>query len=66
MLAAGGGLGLAALLSACAVGGGGRAPAGSGSGKGTIRALFMKQAGYSETDIRAMTKAFQAANPDIR
>src|SRR6476661_6679326 len=65
VLAAGGGIGLAALLSACAVGGGGSGAGASGSGKGTVRALFMKQAGYSETDIRTMTKAFQAANPDI-
>jgi multiple sugar transport system substrate-binding protein len=65
VLAAGGGVGLAALLSACAVGGGGSSAGASGSGKGTVRALFMKQAGYSETDIRTMTKAFQAANPDI-
>lgn len=65
VLAAGGGLGLAALLSACAVGGGGASTGGTGSGKGAIRALFMKQAGYPETDIRAMTTAFQAANPGI-
>src|SRR6478672_10844892 len=64
VLAAGGGLGLAALLSACAVGGGART-GGTGSGKGAIRALLMKQAGYPETDIRAMTTAFQAANPGI-
>ena len=65
VLAAGGGIGLAALLSACAVGGGGSNAGASGSGKGNVRALFMKQAGYSETDIRAMTSAFQKANPDI-
>jgi multiple sugar transport system substrate-binding protein len=67
VLATGGGLGLAAFLAACGVGGGGgTATGGSGDGKGTIRALVMKQAGYSETDIRKMTSAFQAASPDIK
>jgi ABC-type sugar transport system, periplasmic component len=66
VLAAGGGLGLAAFLAACGVGGGGSASGGAGSGKGSIRALVMKQAGYSEEDIRKMTSAFQAANPDIK
>ncbi len=33
------------------------------SGTGTINALFMKQAGYSEDDIRKMTADFQKANP---
>jgi multiple sugar transport system substrate-binding protein len=66
VLAAGGGAGLAALLSACGVGGSGGSTGGSGNGKGAIHALFMKQAGYSETDIRSMTTAFQAANPDIK
>jgi multiple sugar transport system substrate-binding protein len=64
-LAAGGAVGVAALLTACGVGGGG-ASGGSGSGKGNIRALFMKQAGYPEDDIREMTTAFQQANPDIK
>lgn len=31
--------------------------------KVTLNALFMKQAGYSEEDITAATKEFQAANP---
>ena len=30
-----------------------------------INALFMAQAAYSEADVRAMTEAFTAANPDI-
>jgi multiple sugar transport system substrate-binding protein len=30
-----------------------------------INALFMAQAAYSEADVRAMTEAFQKANPDI-
>ena len=64
-LAAGGATGLGALLSACGLGG---APSdgGQGSGKGNIRALFMKQAGYSEDNIRAMTAGFQEANPNIK
>jgi multiple sugar transport system substrate-binding protein len=60
-----GGAGLTALLAACGVSGGGGSTGGSGSGKGEIRALFMKQAGYSEQDITAMTTAFQTANPGI-
>ncbi|HLN77686.1 MAG TPA: extracellular solute-binding protein [Nocardioidaceae bacterium] len=64
-LAAGGAAGLAAFLSACGVGGGGSEGSG-GSGKGNIRALFMKQAGYSEENINAMMSSFQKANPDIK
>jgi len=66
VLTVGGGLGLAAFLAACGVSGGGGTSGGAGSGKGTIRALVMKQAGYSEADIRKMTGSFQAANPDIK
>ena len=50
------------LGSACGAGGGG----GSGDGTGKIRALFMKQAGYSESDIHKMTADFQKANPKIK
>src|SRR2546425_485263 len=32
----------------------------------TLNALFMAQAGYSESDIRGMTDAFQKAHPDIQ
>ncbi|HVJ41267.1 MAG TPA: extracellular solute-binding protein [Dongiaceae bacterium] len=32
----------------------------------TINALFMSQAAYSEDDVRAMTKDFEAANPGIK
>jgi multiple sugar transport system substrate-binding protein len=66
VLTVGGGLTLAAFLAACGVSGGGGTTGGAGSGKGTIRALVMKQAGYSEEDIRKMTGSFQAANPDIK
>lgn len=63
-LQAAGGLGLAAFLAACG-GGKGATTGDQGSGKGEVRALFMKQAGYSEDDITKMTAAFAAANPDI-
>jgi multiple sugar transport system substrate-binding protein len=49
-------------LAACAVGGGGASGADKAT-SGTLRALFMQQAGYSAEDINAMTKAFEAANP---
>jgi multiple sugar transport system substrate-binding protein len=32
----------------------------------TLSALFMKQAAYSETDVRAMTSAFEKANPGVK
>lgn len=32
----------------------------------TLNALFMAQAAYSEADVRAMTDAFTAANPDVK
>lgn len=50
------------LGSACGTGSSGGS---AGNGTGKIRALFMKQAGYSETDIKKMTAAFQKANPKI-
>ena len=59
------------LLAACDVGGGSDSGAGgdsgaAGTGDGQIKALFMKQAGYSEDDIRAMTDAFQQKYPKIK
>jgi multiple sugar transport system substrate-binding protein len=63
-LQAAGGLGLAAFLAACG-GGKGASTGDQGSGKGEVRALFMKQAGYSEDDITKMTAAFTSANPAI-
>lgn len=32
----------------------------------TLNALFMAQAAYSEADVRAMTDAFTASNPDVK
>jgi multiple sugar transport system substrate-binding protein len=65
-LSAAAGAGL--LLGACDVGGssGGSGDSGGQDGaEGKITALFMKQAGYSEDDIRAMTDEFQKANSKI-
>ncbi|MDZ5441589.1 extracellular solute-binding protein [Micromonospora sp. 4G57] len=58
------------LLAACDVGGGSDTGAGgdsgaAGTGEGQIKALFMKQAGYSEDDIRAMTDEFHKKYPKI-
>ena len=58
---------LAALLAAVAIvaaacGGGGASPS---AGPVTLNALFMKQAAYSEDDVKEMTAAFTAANPNI-
>ena len=33
--------------------------------KVTLNAIFMKQAGYSEDDVTAMTEEFQKLNPDV-
>ena len=64
-LSAAAGAGMA--LGACDVGGNETSSGGGGggSGEGKITALFMKQAGYSEDDIRTMTRDFQTANPKI-
>jgi multiple sugar transport system substrate-binding protein len=63
------GLGLLAVaalaLSACSVTGASTASGTEGDGTGTINALFMKQAGYSESDVNAMIKDFEAKNPKI-
>jgi multiple sugar transport system substrate-binding protein len=61
-LGAAAGAGLA--LGACDVGG--KSSGTQGSGSGTITALFMQQAGYSEQDIRAMTADFTAAHSTIK
>ncbi|BAS10053.1 trehalose/maltose-binding protein MalE [Arthrobacter sp. Hiyo4] len=37
----------------------------TGEGTGTVNALFMKQAGYSEDDIAKMVGEFEEKNPDI-
>ncbi|HKF61779.1 MAG TPA: extracellular solute-binding protein [Dongiaceae bacterium] len=53
-------LGLAALIGA------GTLAAGTAAADTTLNALFMKQAAYSEDDVRSMTKDFEAANPGIK
>lgn len=54
-------VGVAALLSACGV-----PQRGGSSGSGTLKALYMQQAGYPAPTVNAMTKAFEQANPDIK
>ncbi len=49
----------AVFMAACSSGG---SPS---AGPVTLHALFMKQAAYSDADIKAMTDAFTAANPGI-
>ena len=39
---------------------------GESGGSGTLNALFMNQAAYSETDIKSMTEQFQKQNPGIK
>jgi multiple sugar transport system substrate-binding protein len=50
-----------AAPAAAPAGGGAAAPAASTP----LRALFMAQAGYQQSDIEAITAEFEAANPDI-
>jgi multiple sugar transport system substrate-binding protein len=49
------------LLAGC--GGGGET---GGGGPVTLNALFMKQAAYSDTDVKNMTEQFQKQNPNIK
>jgi multiple sugar transport system substrate-binding protein len=59
----GAGLGAGPLLAACSSSSG--SDGGSDSGPVTLNALVMKQAGYSDEHVKAMTAAFTAANPKI-
>ena len=64
-----GGLAIAALMVAAACSSGSPSPTGSQGSSGgavTLHALFMKQAGYSDAEVAAMTDAFMAANPNIK
>ena len=65
LLALGGAAGVAGLLSPAASAEG-TPRARPAVGSGTIRALFMKQAGYSEENINEMISSFQAANEDLK
>ncbi|MDF2783678.1 MAG: transporter substrate-binding protein [Pantoea eucrina] len=42
------------------------ASAASATAATSLNALFMTQAAYSESDIRAMTQAFEKAHPDVK
>ncbi len=55
-------LAVATVLGACS---GAATQAPGGGGQVTLHALFMKQAAYSDADVKAMTDAFTAANPGI-
>src|ERR1700757_448204 len=55
----------AALRMAAMVGAGFLA-AGPAAADTTLNALFMKQAAYSEDDVRAMTSDFEKANPGVK
>lgn len=55
----------ALALSGCSITGGSSDAGSSGDGTGTVNALFMKQAGYSEDDIGKMITDFTSQNPDI-
>lgn len=57
---------VATALAGCSVTGAAPVTGASGSAGGTINALFMKQAGYSESDVAAIVTAFQAKFPDIK
>jgi multiple sugar transport system substrate-binding protein len=56
----------ALVVSGCSVTGASSASGSSGSGSGTINALFMKQAGYSEANIDQMIKSFEKKYPKIK
>jgi multiple sugar transport system substrate-binding protein len=56
----------ALVLSSCSVTGASSGQGEKGSGTGTVNALFMKQAGYSESDIRQMISSFEKDNPKIK
>lgn len=57
---------VAAALAGCSVTGAAPVTGASGAAGGTINALFMKQAGYSESDVNAIIAAFQTKFPDIK
>jgi multiple sugar transport system substrate-binding protein len=56
----------ALALAGCSVTGVTSTDGAAGSGTGTINALFMKQAAYSDTDIATMISDFEKANPKIK
>src|SRR4051812_22058405 len=54
------------IFSGCSVTGATGSSGSSGGDSGTINALFMKQAGYSEKDVDAMITAFEKKYPKIK
>ncbi len=52
-------------LTGCSVTGATTGGGDQGGATGTVNALFMKQAGYSESDVAAMIKDFEKKNPGI-
>jgi multiple sugar transport system substrate-binding protein len=64
-----GGVGIAAIaalaVSGCSITGAPTTGGAVGGDTGTVNALFMKQAGYSESDVAAMIKSFEKINPKI-
>lgn len=64
-LAAGAALALTVTVAGCSVTGVSGAGGDAGDGTGTVNALFMKQAGYTEEDYAAIIDDFEAEHPDI-
>jgi multiple sugar transport system substrate-binding protein len=55
--------GVTIVLAACS--GGAASPSGGG-GQVTLRTIWMKQAAYSDDEVKAMIKAFEDKNPNIK
>ena len=60
-----GAAGLALALTGCSVTGVSAGGGADGDGTGTVNALFMKQAGYTEADYAEIIGAFEEEHPDI-
>ena len=52
------------VLSACS--GGNNTTSSGGGGQVTLNTIWMKQAAYSDDEVKAMIKAFEDANPNIK
>ena len=55
---------LVVVLSACS--GGNNTTSSGGGGQVTLNTIWMKQAAYSDDEVKAMIAAFEAANPTIK
>lgn len=60
-----GGVTVLLALTSCSVTGVSNAGGADGDGTGTVNALFMKQAGYTEEDYAEIIAEFEEENPDI-